>query len=57
MTLHSYSLEEQTFGTKMGTSEKFQSTYNSKQLKKQNPFRDLPVAVVEMYRLPFQNCL
>ena len=45
MTPHTYSLEEQTFATKMGTSGKFQSTYNSKQLKKQNSFIDLSVAV------------
>ena len=34
MTLHAYRLEEETFGTKMATYGKFQSTYNSKSLKK-----------------------
>ena len=32
---HAYRLVEQTFGTKMATSEKCQSTNNSKPLKKQ----------------------
>ena len=34
ITAHAYRLVEQTFGTKMATSEKFQSTNNSKPLKK-----------------------
>ena len=39
------SLEKLTFGPKMATSGKFQSTYNSKPLKKLSSFIDLAVSV------------
>ena len=34
MTFHTYNLEEQFFDAKMAASGKFQSTYSSKELKK-----------------------
>ena len=45
MTSNAYSLEEQTFGSKMATSGKFHSTYNLKQLKKRISFIGLSVSV------------
>ena len=45
MLFHAYSLIKQTFGTKMATSGKFHSTYNSKRLKKRISFIDLSVSV------------
>ena len=45
MFSHACSREEQIFSTKMATSGKFHSTYNSKALKKRSSFIDLSVSV------------